>query len=211
MILHTRDKACKPIDRARKSRVRLQGDADHEVCIDDIERRLIEELPDLFISQQCVPEVITFDQDKNYLIRKLKQRYDEISDSDDKKLLLAKSDLAKCLQRHVAEEAEAAVRTKIYEAARREKVPMVVLGGVKTAEHVGSHLEQFGISLTKLKSLLNPSKSEATLSSSSVLDPLELLRRSVTSWSSSGSGSSRERPSRGSVELSTRRSSTRGS
>ena len=40
---------------------------------------------------------------------------------------------------------------------------MVVLGGVKTAEHVGSHLEQFGISLTKLKSLLNPSKSEATI------------------------------------------------
>ena len=163
LILHTRDKACKPIDRARKSRVRLQGDADHEVCIDDIERRLIEELPDLFISQQCVPEVITFDQDKNDLIKKLKQRYDEISDSDDKKLVLAKSDLAKCLQRHVAEEAEAAVRTKIYEAARREKVPMVVLGGVKTAEHVGSHLEQFGISLTKLKSLLNPSKSEATI------------------------------------------------
>ena len=47
------------------------------------------------------------------------------------------------------------MQTKIYEAARREKVPMVVLRGIKTAEHIGRHLESFGITLTKLRSLLS--------------------------------------------------------
>ena len=61
-------------------------------------------------------------------------------------------------QNHVAAEAEAVVQTKIYEAARRENVPMVVLRGIKTAEHIGRHLERFGITLTKLKSLLSPDK-----------------------------------------------------
>ena len=50
------------------------------------------------------------------------------------------------------------MQTKIYEAARREKVPMVVLRGIKTAEHIGRHLERFGITLTTLKSLLSPER-----------------------------------------------------
>ena len=53
------------------------------------------------------------------------------------------------------------MQTKIYEAARREKVPMVVLRGIKTAEHIGRHLERFGITLTPLKSLLSPDKGKS--------------------------------------------------
>ena len=50
------------------------------------------------------------------------------------------------------------MQTKIYEAAMREKVPMVVLRGIKSAEHIGRHLERFGITLTELKSLLSPKR-----------------------------------------------------
>merc|ERR1719411_2090973 len=35
---------------------------------------------------------------------------------------------------------------------------MVVLRGIKSGEHIGRHLERFGITLTKLKSLLSPDK-----------------------------------------------------
>ena len=42
---------------------------------------------------------------------------------------LKKSHLAQSLQNYVAAEAEAVVQTKIYEAARMEKVPLVVLRG----------------------------------------------------------------------------------
>merc|ERR1711874_475064 len=59
LILATRDKACKPVDRGKTARVRLQGHADHEVTLDSLERRLLEDLPDLLESQLCVPEVIT--------------------------------------------------------------------------------------------------------------------------------------------------------
>jgi hypothetical protein len=164
LILATRDKACKPFDGGKTARVRLQGHADHEVTLDDLERKLLEDLPDLFQSQHCVPEVITFEQDKNDLVRKLKQQYDQISGNNDKKERkerieeLKRSHHAQCFQNHVAAEAEAVVQTKIYEAARREKVPMVVLRGIKTAEHIGRHLERFGITLTKLKELLSPHK-----------------------------------------------------
>ena len=168
LLLATRDKACQPIDRGKTSRVRLQGHADHEVTIDDLERKLLEDLPqDLFQSQHCVPEVITFDQDKNDLVRKLKQQYDKITESKDKKQQkdrieeLKRSHHAQGLQNHVAAEAEAMVQTNIYEAARREKVPMVVLRGIKTAEHIGRHLERFGITLTKLKSLLSPDRGKS--------------------------------------------------
>ena len=167
LILATRDKACKPVDRGKTSRVRLQGHADHEVTIDDLERKLLQDLPDLFQSQLCVPEVITFEQDKNDLVRKLKQQYDEIYESIDKKQRkerfeeLKNSHHAHCLQKHVAAEAEVVVQTKIYEATRREKVPMVVLRGIKTAEHIGRHLERFGITLTKLKELLSPDKGKS--------------------------------------------------
>ena len=164
LILATRDKACKPVDRGKTSRVRLQGHKDHEVTLEDLERKLLEDLPDLFQSQLCVPEVITFEQDKNDLVRNLKQQYDEINKSTDKKQRkerieeLKRSHQAQCFQSHVAAEAEAVVQTKIYEAARREKVPMVVLRGIKSAEHIGRHLERFGITLTKLKSLLSPER-----------------------------------------------------
>ena len=189
LILATRDKACKPVDRGKKARVRLQGHADHEVTLadlekrllevtledqtnheitkDGIERRLLEDLPDLFQSQLCVPEVITFDQDKDDLVRKLKQQYDKVNNSKESKKLkkeridaIKTSHYAQCLQKHVADEAEAVVQTKIYEAARIMKVPMVVLRGIKTAEHIGRHLERFGITLTKLKSLLSPENSK---------------------------------------------------
>ena len=189
LILATRDKACKPVDRGKTARVRLQGHADHEFTLDDLERKLLtvqlkdhadhevtigdllrrlnDDLPDLLQSQHCVPEVITFDQDKNDLVRKLKQQYHEINDSKDKKQRNKRSDelkrsyYAQALQNHVAAEAEAVVQTKIYEAARREKVPMVVLRGIKTAEHIGRHLERFGITLTSLKSLLTPDKGKS--------------------------------------------------
>ena len=164
LILATRDKTCKPVDRGKTSRVRLQGHKDHEVTLEDLEGKLLEDLPDLFQSQLCVPEVITFDQDKNDLVRNLKQQHDEINQSPDNKQRkerieeLKRSHQAQCFQSHVAAEAEAVVQTKIYEAARREKVPMVVLRGIKSAEHIGRHLERFGITLTKLKSLLSPER-----------------------------------------------------
>ena len=41
LILATRDKACKTVDRGKTARVRLQGHADHEVTIDDLERKLL--------------------------------------------------------------------------------------------------------------------------------------------------------------------------
>ena len=91
----------------------------------------------------------------------MKQEHDEIIHSKDKKKLidnLKKSHHAQSLLDHVAAEAEAVVQTKIYEAARREKVPMVVLRGIKTAEHIGRHLERFGITLSTLKSLPSPER-----------------------------------------------------
>ena len=94
----------------------------------------------------------------------MKQQHDEINQSSDKKQRkerieeLKRSHHAQCFQSHVAAEAETVVQTKIYEAARREKVPMVVLRGIKSAEHIGRHLERFGITLTELKSLLSPKR-----------------------------------------------------
>jgi hypothetical protein len=87
LILATRDKACKPVDRGKTktARVRLQGHADHELTLADLERRILEDLPDLFQSQLCVPEVITFDHDTKDLVRNLKQQYDEINNSNDEK------------------------------------------------------------------------------------------------------------------------------
>ena len=164
LILATRGKPVDREDIGKTSRVRLQGHKDHEVTLEDLEGKLLEDLPDLFQSQLCVPEVITFEQDKNDLVRNLKQQYDEINQSPDKKQReeridkLKRSHQAQCFQSHVAAEAEAVVQTKIYEAARREKVPMVVLRGIKSAEHIGRHLERFGITLTKLKSLLSPER-----------------------------------------------------
>ena len=57
LILATRDKACKPIDRAKTSRVRLQGQADYEVTLEALEKKLLKDLPDLFQSQHCVPRL----------------------------------------------------------------------------------------------------------------------------------------------------------
>ena len=71
LILATRDKACKPIDRGKTLRVRLQGQADYEVTLEALEKKLLKDLPDLFQSQHCVPEVITFDQDKMDLVTNL--------------------------------------------------------------------------------------------------------------------------------------------
>ena len=57
LILATRDKACKPIDRGKTSRVRLQGQADYEVTLEALEKKLLKDLPDLFQSQHCVPRL----------------------------------------------------------------------------------------------------------------------------------------------------------
>ena len=93
--------------------------------------------------------------------RKKQETYTRKKSRKEKLEKLKKSHIAECFQKHVAAEAEAVVQTKIYEAARREKVPMVVLRGIKTAEHVGRHLERFGITLTPLKSLLSPDKGKS--------------------------------------------------
>ena len=57
LILATRDKACKPIDRGKTLRVRLQGQADYEVTLEALEKKLLKDLPDLFQSQHCVPRL----------------------------------------------------------------------------------------------------------------------------------------------------------
>ena len=79
----------------------------------------------MFQSQYCVPQVITFDQDKDELVRQLKQQYENIADIKEQqkkkgRIEGKKSYHAQCFKNHVAAEAEPVVQTKIYEAARRE-------------------------------------------------------------------------------------------
>ena len=125
---------------------------------------------DLFLSTLIANRIgLSFLYDKIDLLTNLKRQYERKKQETyirkksrkEKMEELKKSYTAKCFQKHVAAEAEAVVQTKIYEAARREKVPMVVLRGIKTAEHIGRHLERFGITLTKLKSLLTPDKEKS--------------------------------------------------
>lgn len=163
MFFATRNKNCKSL-RPGKLKVKVAG-REESLGIDELETRMMEDIPDLFNTQVNVPQVPEFSENKEELILKLEQDFEKIqrtyqSEENKKEKLqaLKSSTAATLLAKHHADDAEILVQKAIIEIGQKYDIPMVVLRGVKTYEFIGKYLEPLGLKLSKLKSLFGNSE-----------------------------------------------------
>lgn len=150
----------------------------------ELEQQLVEDLPDILMTQTCVPELPTVDNeylDCDRLAQRIKTCYDreleksltekrmdnphfkeeEVVKEAEKQSLaeVKKSQDAKTLNKRKADMSETIVQQGVVNAAKKYGIPIVALKGIKTHEQIGKHVEPFNIKCSRLKGIFENKKS----------------------------------------------------
>ena len=170
LLFVIRDRESRPLDNNKTVRVMTGGIVRH-MTNEDLEEKLMTDMPDLMMSQTCIPEHLVHDQAEllasEGLRQKVKNMYEnevkvtleeKIRDNPKKKeeqlrketekLVLAdikKSSEASTLQKRKADEAEAIVQRAIHRSAKKYGIPLTQFRGINTKKDVAEYLRDFGI------------------------------------------------------------------
>jgi hypothetical protein len=143
----------------------------------DLEEKLLSDMPELLVSQTCIPEQIVSDDPELLSSDRLRQKLKTMFESEVQKKLLENemhskmtevqakqakdsaekqtlADMKKTLeattlQKRQADAAEATVQRAIFRAAREHGVVLTVLRGISTYKNVAQHLTDPGIQCSK--------------------------------------------------------------
>ena len=176
IIFFIRDRESRPLDKKKTIAV-TEGGRVRQMNNSDLEEKLLADMPDLLISQTCIPEHLVNDDSEllnsDELRQKLKTMFEsevqkkllenemhskmtevqakQAKDSAEKQTLadMKKTWEASTLQKRQADAAEATVQQAIFRAAIKHGVVLTVLRGISTFKNVARHLTDLGIQCSK--------------------------------------------------------------
>ena len=169
-----RDRESKPLDDKKTVPIAEGGQVRH-MNNQKLEAKFLESLPDLMITQKCIPEHL-IDEDPEIILndqlrQKLKKKFEsdvqkelsklteaqvkKLRDSIEKQVMneVKKTWEANALQKRQAENSEAIVQRAVIKAAQKQGVVLTVLRGINTFKDVATYLEDIGIQCSKLGGL----------------------------------------------------------
>ena len=176
LLFILRDRELRPLNNKKTIAVK-EGGRVTQMNSSDLEEKLLSDLPDLLISQTCIPEHLVNDDSELLNSAELSQKLKNVFESEvQKKLLenekysrmtevqakLAKDSAIKQtlteikmtweatdLQKRQADAAEAIVQREVFRAARKHGIILTVLTGISTYKQVAQHLSDLGIQCAK--------------------------------------------------------------
>ena len=164
----------------------ISGGQIKNMNLEQLEEKLIEEVPDLMTTQTCIPEHPAIDAeflDSEILGQRLKKLYEknlevalaeklkdnpkskelkenQIRDTEKQVLTAIKNtEDANILKKRKADKAEFTVQEAIAKAAKVHQIPLVAFRNVCTYQHIGKNVRNFGIQCSKLKGIFKSEQS----------------------------------------------------
>ena len=173
LIFVIRDRESRPLDSNKTICIKVGGHVMH-MNNEDLEEKLTEEMPDLMISQTCVPELLVYNKADQLSSEGLRQKLKDMYEHEVKEILeekqrdnplrkeeqlkqirretekqtladIKKTSEANALQKRKADESEAIVQRAIFKSAQEYGIPLTVFRGINTLNDVARYLSDFGI------------------------------------------------------------------